>query len=173
MREHGCHHVPVVDGGRLLGMVGSADLLKALILPSIEGVAAGASPLESRQVSEIMQRTVVAVGQNTTVLDAAQALAHGDAHALAVVAPGHILVGIVTSTDLIELLADGLKHAAGEPAAERVDNGAAPINEETRALRQVLRAAVGYLESGQAEQEHVRLLQAVERARKTRPELHI
>jgi CBS domain-containing protein len=29
MRERGFHHVPVVDGGRLLGMVGSPDLLKA------------------------------------------------------------------------------------------------------------------------------------------------
>jgi CBS domain-containing protein len=120
-----------------------------------------------------MQRSVPALGQNASVLDAAHALAHGGAHALPVVAPGNILVGIVTSTDLIELLADGLKHPAAEPTRELVHTGPAAMNDETHTLRQVLRAAIRYLASGQAEQEHVRLLQAVEQARNTHVELHI
>jgi CBS domain-containing protein len=175
MHGGGFHHVPVVDGGRLLGMIGRSDLLKALVLSSEGAVqgAAGASPLESHQVSEIMQRTVAALGQNSTVLDAAKALAHGGAHALPVVAPGNILVGIVTSTDLIELLIDGLKHPAGEEMTEPAQIEPASMNEETRALRQVFRAAVGYLESGRAEQEHVRLLQAVDRAREALAKMKI
>jgi CBS domain-containing protein len=173
MRERGFHHVPVVDGGRLLGMVGSPDLLKALILPSTTETEGGRSPLESRHVSEIMQRSLVALGENATVLDAAQALAHGGVHALPVVAPGNILVGIVTSTDLIDMLADGLKHPAAETTHELTEAGSRPIDEETRLLRQVLRAAVAYLNSGQAEQQHVRLLQAVERARDARLEVNI
>jgi CBS domain-containing membrane protein len=168
MLDRGFHHVPVVDGGRLLGMVGRSDLLKALVLSSASGARApGTSALESRQVTEIMQRTVVALGPNATVLQAAEALAQGDTHALSVVAPGNILVGIVTSTDLIELLADGLKHPAGEPTSEPAETGPAPTIEEMRALRQVFGAAVRYLASGRADQEHVRLLQAVDRARES------
>ncbi|HZL96866.1 MAG TPA: CBS domain-containing protein, partial [Vicinamibacterales bacterium] len=32
MREHRCHHIPVVEAGKVIGMLATHDLLKALVL---------------------------------------------------------------------------------------------------------------------------------------------
>jgi CBS domain-containing protein len=165
MREKGCHHVPVVeDDGRVVGMVGARDLLKVLVLraESDSEVLSQAS-LEARCVAEIMQPKVVALPQTATLLDAAKALAKGKVYALPVVAPNDALVGIVTSTDLIDTLVDVLKHPVSESAGESTSSD--PTGSQARLLRDVYRATISYLESGRGELEHGRLLQAVNRAR--------
>lgn len=168
MREHRCHHVPVVDAGRLVGMVGARDLMKAVVLGSDSDTEVlSQAPLETRRVADIMQRAVVALPQTATLLDAAEALANGDLHALPIVAPNGVLAGIVTSTDVIETLVDALRHPTAEGDRVRDDNerGKLPDTARVHALRAVYRAALNYLESGRAELEHSRLLQAVGRAR--------
>ena len=39
MRERRCQHLPVVEGGRVVGMLGAHDLLKALVLRADSGEA--------------------------------------------------------------------------------------------------------------------------------------
>ena len=166
MREHGCHHIPVVDGDRVVGIVSAHDLVKALVLnrrPDDTEVL-GQSALSTRRIEEVMQRTVVTLPHTATVLDAARALANGGMHALPVVGFDQVLCGIVTSTDLMEALVDGLKH----PVAS-ADSGTAGAQTATdpqvHALRDVFRVALRYLESGRGDLEHGRLVQAVNRAR--------
>lgn len=165
MRERRCHHVPVVDeNSRVVGMISARDLLKALVLDSGSDAALKQGALQRKRAADAMRRDVVVLSQTATVLDAAKALATGNIHALPVVAPGDVLVGIVTSSDLIETLADALEH----PVTERTE--AAPdehdeSGEQVRLLREVYRATIRYLESGRAEMEHSRLLRAVGRAR--------
>lgn len=169
MRERRCHHVPVVDGGRLLGLVGSDDLVKAVFSADD---ARDVSPLRSRRVADCMRRNVVTLPQTATLLDAAKAFVRTYAHAMPVVAPGDILVGIVTWSDLVGILADGLAHPA---AADDSDRAQPEGRGELQSLRSVYRATLSYLESGRTELEHTRLLQAVNRAREAtrRVEVHI
>jgi CBS domain-containing membrane protein len=173
MRERKCHHVPVVEGGKVVGMLGRLDLLKALVLRS-EGGEADAellrrSPLKVRRVADVMQRNLKVLGESSTLLDAAREFSDGGFHALPVVKPDGRLVGIVTSTDVMEALVHDLEHA-GAARAEQVapdamaEGGHAP---ELRSLRELYRAVRGYLQSGHAEAEHTRLVRATEHARET------
>jgi predicted transcriptional regulator len=164
MRERHCHHIPVVHGGRVVGMLGRQDLLKALV-PRLEGgpTLASAGDLTARHVGEVMQPNVQVLSEASTLLDAARALGSGVFHALPVVGADQRLLGIVTSTDVIRALVDDLTSAGSVSAGVAVAaDGADPA---IRALRDVYRAARNYLHSGRAEAEHSRLLRSVEHAR--------
>ena len=112
-----------------------------------------------------MQRKVVALPHTASVLDAAKALGNGSLHALPVVGPGNVLCGIVTSTDLIEALADGLKHPVADAQSGQVAAGSPLADPQIRVLRELLQVAIRYLESGRGDLEHGRLIQAVNHAR--------
>lgn len=93
------HHLPVVEGGRLVGMVSSSDLLKLHLLDDKLAFHARAT------VDQIMETNVITVGKNASLREAAEKLCMGGFHALPVVDRRRHLVGIVTSSDLIgELL---------------------------------------------------------------------
>ena len=169
MRERKCHHVPVVRRGRVVGMLGRQDLLKALLLRA-EGEGPDVEPqpkvaLKEWHVADVMQRDVVSLSDTSTLLDAVRAFSGGDFHALPVVAAGEQLIGIVTSTDLMQVLADDLEHATGAERSAGAVDAEATRAPELHALRDVYRAVRNYLRSGRAESEHSRLLQSVEHAR--------
>jgi CBS domain-containing protein len=161
MRERRCHHVPVVENGRLVGIISSHDLVKALVLRS-ESDPPGEGTLETGRVSDVMRRNVIALPQTATLLDAAQRLATGDFHTLPIVTPNGELTGIVTSTDLIQTLVDDLERSESSRAQH---HQAVPTDVELKMLRDVFRATLNYFESGHGELEHSRLLQAVDRVR--------
>ena len=93
------HHLPVVEGGRHVGMVSSSDLLKLYLLDDKLPIYARAT------VDQIMETNVITVDKNAKLFEAAEKLCMGGFHALPVVDRRRHLVGIVTSSDLIgELL---------------------------------------------------------------------
>jgi CBS domain containing-hemolysin-like protein len=161
----------VVHRGRVVGMLGRQDLLKALVLgprrEAADSSPLGRAALQARHVAEVMQHDVKVLTEASTLFDAARVLAAGDFHALPVVTPDGHLIGIVTSTDLVQVLAEDLEHAGSSAAAASTGVQGAPesSDREARALHEVYRAARNYLRSGHAEAEHSRLLQAVEHAR--------
>ena len=99
------HHLPVVEDGRLVGVVSSSDLLKLHLLE--EGVT---SALDAT-VSAIMERNPITIDSASSIRDAAMRLSAGSFHALPVVGPDNKLVGIVTTSDLIRRM---LLHTPGE-----------------------------------------------------------
>ncbi|MCC5793665.1 MAG: CBS domain-containing protein [Chromatiales bacterium] len=170
MRTRGIHHLPVTDAeGRVLGMIGSHDLFKALIPPGGAGFADRAARLQSCPVSAVMTREVICLPQTATLLEAAKRLQTGAFHALPVVAPGNVLAGIITSTDLVEALRRELDFAVTDAgsalAADEVDAGARPDAAALRALNGLYQATKLYLHSGRGDIEHSRLLRAFEAAR--------
>jgi CBS domain-containing membrane protein len=165
MRETGAHHVPVVDeDGKVIGMLGFQDLLRALVLESDPERPLKQGALSGISVDQVMQRKVVTLPQTATLLDAARGLTKGNFHAIPVVAPGGVLAGIVTSSDLIASLADAVEHPVAEESAVDSER-AGDSDEQVRLLRQVYRATLHYLESGRGDIEHARLLRAVASAR--------
>jgi CBS domain-containing protein len=166
MRERRCQHLPVVDGAKVVGMLSAHDLLKALVLGGPESER---TSLEHRRVGEIMQRSVRALSRDATLLDATRALSAGGFHALPIVASDGRVIGIVTSTDIVQALRDDLQRAADGVAPATEAAAAAPAQEldepQLKALRDVYRAVRKYLRSGRAELEHTRLVQATNRAR--------
>ncbi|MDH5456409.1 MAG: CBS domain-containing protein [Gammaproteobacteria bacterium] len=89
------NHLPVVEDGRLVGILSSSDFLKLHLLDGKLQIVADAT------VSQIMETKVVVLNKNSTLVDAAEKLSVGGFHALPVVDRKRRLLGIVTSSDLI------------------------------------------------------------------------
>lgn len=107
MCNAGIHHVPVVDGKTLVGLISFTDMMKLNL--SIDGVdARGVAAIIDQQfdVPGIMSTDLVTLVDNQSVRDAAALLGEGDFHSLPVVNGDNTLVGMVTSTDLIRYLSD-------------------------------------------------------------------
>ena len=105
--QYKIRHLFVMDGKRLVGIVTDRDLRKAA--PSSK------SPLTTHEreefmdelkVVEVMSRKLITASPTTTVREAAKVMVHEKIGCLPVV-DGHTLVGIVTETDLLEILVRG------------------------------------------------------------------
>ena len=92
------HHLPVVVDGVLTGILSSTDLLKLHILRERP------EALAAIRVSQIMVPDPVTLDVFADLIDVAKALSDGSFHALPVVETDNVLVGIVTSSDLVNHL---------------------------------------------------------------------
>lgn len=101
LREHRFHHLPVVEGGRLVGILSDADLRNAsLAARPAEGGSAG-----DRPVREAMRTEVWSVTPDDSVEDALLILTREKFGALPVLS-GDRLVGIITRADLLKAFVD-------------------------------------------------------------------
>jgi len=126
---HGVTGFPVVQGGRLVGMVSRTDVVRQLVVeqsvaeetsafyrggvfeqdlaPSLEQVAAWVGRrLEDMSVADAMVHEVIAVAPDEPVDAVARLLVERRIHRVPVLEEG-ALRGIVSSLDLVGLLADG------------------------------------------------------------------
>ena len=95
------HHLPVVDGQQLVGIISMTDLLEFGFEPR-ESQADRDEYLDKHfLIAQIMQTELVTIPGDSTVRDAAKALTTGTLHAVPVVDKDRNLLGIVTSTDIV------------------------------------------------------------------------
>ena len=105
--EHGFHHVPVVSGQELVGLISASDILGI----SVEGVGSDEMSMDAYldhqfSIEKLMKTDLKTLPEKSTVAEAAEALSDGSIHAVPVVGEGNKLIGLVTSTDLIRFLRD-------------------------------------------------------------------
>jgi acetoin utilization protein AcuB len=99
-REKRIRHLPVLEQGRLAGIVSDRDLRSAA--PSL-GDPGRAEALQSLQISDIMTRDVVTTHPGDPIEEAANRMREKRIGCLPVVEDGD-LVGILTSSDVMEAL---------------------------------------------------------------------
>ncbi|MCB1087777.1 MAG: CBS domain-containing protein [Verrucomicrobiae bacterium] len=106
-QENHLHHLPVVDGDRLVGIISWTDLMRFSYGDAFgeDARSVDATLDHTHKLEDLMSRAPVTIDVNAGIRDAAQILASSDFHALPVV-DGDKLVGIVTSRDLIHFLLD-------------------------------------------------------------------
>ncbi len=112
------HHLPVVDGGVVVGVLGSTDLMRLdMLMP--KGADSAIAYLNQRLcVRELVKRAPVVVGERQSIEEAAELMARHAIHALPVVNARQHLVGIVTTTDIMNAALGGPKHEReAKPAA--------------------------------------------------------
>jgi acetoin utilization protein AcuB len=96
MRKHHCHHVPIMDGPRLYGILSREDLHEHALR-----AGAGAEPV----AGDVCTREPLTVEPMAPVVEVARAmLERGVGSALVV--DGDVLVGIFTRTDALRLIAE-------------------------------------------------------------------
>lgn len=105
LMEGGFHHVPIVDGDSLVGILSSRDLLRIYRRLRKQG-AEGIDALLDRHASiaEVMQTDLVTVRPEEPIERAVDLLADGAIHSLLVVDADDRLVGIATSVDVLGYL---------------------------------------------------------------------
>ena len=98
------HHLPVLDGRRVVGIITTTDLLEFGFAPRDSHKDLDAYLNEHFQIAQVMQPEVVTIPSSSSVRDAARALATGTLHAVPVVKEDGELVGIVTTTDIVSFV---------------------------------------------------------------------
>ncbi len=154
LKTSAIHHLPVVENGRLVGIVSSADLLKLYVLDQEVALSALAT------VSQIMELKPVVLTATATLRDAAEKLMSGGFHALPVVDDDRNLVGIVTSVDLIDALLKSLPVGDGS-IVQAPEHSLSDLMEDNRLMLQACDAAELYVRSGHAEHEHSVLIKCL------------
>jgi acetoin utilization protein AcuB len=93
-------HMPVVENGKLVGILSDRDLL----LHAWSGLGYGFP--EHLIAADIMTKDVVVAPVDIRLADAAQRMVDLKIDALPIVTPDGSMVGIITSTDLLKLVAE-------------------------------------------------------------------
>lgn len=96
MKQHGFRHVPVVEGGALVGIVSITDIGR-------QGATVAA--ILAKRVDEIMTRNPLTIGSQESASVAAGKMASRKINCLLVVDDGGALTGIVTTYDLLDAFA--------------------------------------------------------------------
>ena len=100
---HRIHHLPVLEHGKLVGILSDRDLLKALS-PSVSTPAASARDLATleKHVHQVMKRVVVTATPEMTIAEAGQIMLGQSISALPVLDEREHCIGIVTSRDFMK-----------------------------------------------------------------------
>lgn len=103
-------HIPVVDGNKIVGMLSYTDLLRISFADAVDDNddVVDASVYNLFTVEQVMAKKLVTISPDTTIRETAEILSTKEFHALPVCL-GDLLVGIVTTTDLIKYLIDQYK----------------------------------------------------------------
>ncbi|MBM3789782.1 MAG: CBS domain-containing protein [Acidobacteria bacterium] len=123
--QHRIRHLPVVDSGeRLVGLVTDRDM-RVFISHRLGTIMENGSDRESlhRHVHVMMVRRLVTVTPETTVGEAAYLMLQRNVGCLPVVDQEYRLIGIITTSDLLNLLAED--PAPAEPAPRESEQAAA------------------------------------------------
>ncbi len=105
--ENSIHHIPVLSGEALIGIVTSTDFMRVSFgeFGNQDGKGLDAILDHTYKMHDLMNKNPVTVPKTATIRDAARLLSSHSFHALPVV-DGEKLVGLVTSTDLLQYLAE-------------------------------------------------------------------
>lgn len=99
------HHVPIVNGAKLVGLVSFTDMMKInLVINGADERSIGAIIDQQFKITDVMSSRLTTIKNTETIRQAAELLIKGHFHSLPVIDSETNIVGIVTSTDLIKYL---------------------------------------------------------------------
>jgi len=109
-KQHKLRHIPVVSGNKIVGMLSYTDLLRISFVDAVDDDAeiVDTTVYNMFSIEQVMAKNLVTISPDTTIKETAEILSKQEFHALPVCL-GELLVGIVTTTDLIKYLIDQYK----------------------------------------------------------------
>jgi CBS domain-containing protein len=104
-KENNIRHIPVVSGSQIIGMLSFTDLLRISFADAVyeDETTIDTTVYNMFSIEQVMAKNLVSVSSERTIKEVAEILAKKEFHAIPVVDNGD-LVGIVTTTDLINYL---------------------------------------------------------------------
>ena len=114
LRAHNFRHLPVLDEGRLVGLVSDRDLRMAMPPIWAEEREELRRALDEKNVGHVMSTEIIAVPPDTPIEEAAKLLYQHNIGCLPVM-EGEQLVGILTETDILRSYVE--LFGVGEPSS--------------------------------------------------------
>lgn len=104
-KKNNIRHIPVVNGNHIIGMLSYTDLLRISYADAVDEYETDVDTMVYNMftIEQVMAKKLVKVSSQTTIKEVAEILSEKEFHALPVVDKEE-LVGIVTTTDLINYL---------------------------------------------------------------------
>tara|TARA_R110001632_G_scaffold114733_4_gene226155 strand:+ start:19187 stop:19606 length:420 start_codon:yes stop_codon:yes gene_type:complete len=104
-KKHSIRHIPVVNGTEIIGMLSYTDLLRISYADAVyeDETEVDSMVYNMFTIEQVMAKKLVKVSPQATIKEVAEILSDNGFHALPVVEENE-LVGIVTTTDLINYL---------------------------------------------------------------------
>lgn len=104
-KKHKVRHIPVVSGLKIIGMLSYTDLLRISFVDAVDDDSdvVDVTVYNMFTIEQVMAKKLVTVTPETSIKEVADILSTREFHALPV-CEGDLLVGIVTTTDLIKYL---------------------------------------------------------------------
>tara|TARA_R110000764_G_scaffold213522_2_gene299887 strand:+ start:89 stop:520 length:432 start_codon:yes stop_codon:yes gene_type:complete len=104
-KENNIRHIPVLEGSKVIGMLSYNDLLRISFADAIGDDEQDVDTVVYNMftIEQVMTKNLVTVTSTTTIKEVAEILSKREFHALPVV-DNNNLVGIITTTDLINFL---------------------------------------------------------------------
>ncbi|MDN6280004.1 MAG: CBS domain-containing protein, partial [Psychroflexus sp.] len=104
-KKNKIRHIPVVDKGRIIGMLSYTDLMRISFADATddEGQEVETTVYDMFTLEQVMTKNVEVITEHTTIKEAAEIFAKKEFHALPVIKYDKI-IGIVTTTDIIKYL---------------------------------------------------------------------
>jgi len=104
-KKNHIRHIPVVNGNKIVGILSYSDLLRISFADAVDedDNIVDTTVYNMFSIEQVMSKNIVSVTPDTTIKATAEILAKREFHALPV-CNGNLLVGIVTTTDLIKYL---------------------------------------------------------------------
>jgi CBS domain-containing protein len=104
-KTHKIRHIPVVNSNQIVGMLSYTDLLRISFADAVdeEDEVIETTVYNMFSVEQVMAKKLVLISPETSIKEAAEILSNNEFHALPV-CEGELLVGILTTTDLIKYL---------------------------------------------------------------------
>jgi CBS domain-containing membrane protein len=102
-KKHKIRHIPVVDGNKIVGILSYTDLLRVSYADAVDDDADSVESIVFNMFSvrQVMAKEIVIISTTTTIRETAAILSKNEFHALPV-CKGEVLVGIVTTTDVLK-----------------------------------------------------------------------
>ena len=105
MVDSNIHHIPVLSGKKLVGMVSFTDMMKLnVVINGADERTIDAIIDQQFNINDIMSKKLITLDTKDTIRQAAELLTNNNFHAVPVINGNSDLQGIVTSSDLIHYL---------------------------------------------------------------------
>ena len=105
MIDSNIHHIPVLSGKNLVGMVSFTDMMKLnVVISGADNHTIDAIIDQQFSIGDIMSTELTTLNDRDTIRQAAEVLSGNNFHAVPVTNSNSELQGIVTSSDLIRYL---------------------------------------------------------------------
>ncbi|MBT8266179.1 MAG: CBS domain-containing protein [Bacteroidia bacterium] len=106
-KTHRIRHIPVISGAEVRGILSYTDLLRISFADAVDEDEGSVDTIVYNlfTIEQVMAKNLVSVASSTTIKEVAEILSKKEFHAIPVI-DDNKLVGIVTTTDLINYLLD-------------------------------------------------------------------